>query len=144
LIIGFKCYNIPNGNNGEKSVISFFILLSFCSALKQNLITKLVHRRIKRLKDYELVIVFDPSLEEEDIEKQLSKITSLLEKEKCKVSNIDKWGIRKLAYPIAKQDNGYYIIIYFNGNSDVLSELDRISKINDKVLRHLIVKSEES
>lgn len=96
------------------------------------------------MKDYELVIVFDPSLEEEDIEKQLSKITSLLEKEKCKVSNIDKWGIRKLAYPIAKQDNGYYIIIYFNGNSDVLSELDRISKINDKVLRHLIVKSEES
>jgi len=96
------------------------------------------------LKNYELVVIFDPSLKEEDIEKQLSKITSLLEKEKCKVSNIDKWGIRKLAYSIKKQENGYYVIVYFNGDSNVVNELDRINKINDKVLRHLIVKSEES
>jgi small subunit ribosomal protein S6 len=96
------------------------------------------------LKNYELVVIFDPSLKEEDIEKQLSNITSLLEKEKCKVSNIDKWGSRKLAYPIKKQENGYYVIVYFNGDSNVVKELDRINKINDKVLRHLIVKSEES
>jgi small subunit ribosomal protein S6 len=96
------------------------------------------------LKNYELVVIFDPSLKEEDIEKQLSNITSLLEKEKCKVSNIDKWGSRKLAYPIKKQENGYYVIVYFNGDSNVVNELDRINKINDKVLRHLIVKSEES
>jgi small subunit ribosomal protein S6 len=144
LIIDLKCYNIPNGNNGEKSDLTFFILLSFCSALRQNLIYKLVHRRIQRLKNYELVVIFDPSLKEEDIEKQLSKITSLLEKEKCKVSNIDKWGSRKLAYPIKKQENGYYVIVYFNGDSNVVNELDRINKIDDKVLRHLIVKSEES
>lgn len=96
------------------------------------------------MKNYELVVIFDPSLKEEDIEKQLSNITSLLEKEKCKVSNIDKWGSRKLAYPIKKQENGYYVIVYFNGDSNVVNELDRINKINDKVLRHLIVKSEES
>jgi small subunit ribosomal protein S6 len=96
------------------------------------------------LKNYELVVIFDPSLKEEDIEKQLSNITSLLEKEKCKVYNIDKWGSRKLAYPIKKQENGYYVIVYFNGDSNVVNELDRINKINDKVLRHLIVKSEES
>ncbi len=96
------------------------------------------------MKKYELVVIFDPSLKEEEIEEQLSRITSLLEKEKCTVSNIDKWGIRKLAYPIKKQDNGYYIIVYFNGNSDIVTELDRTNKINDKVLRHLIVKSEES
>jgi small subunit ribosomal protein S6 len=96
------------------------------------------------LKKYELVVIFDPSLKEEDIEKQLSKITSLLEKEECKVTDIDKWGSRRLAYPIKKQENGYYVIVYFNGNSDIIKELDRVNKINDKVLRHLIVKSEES
>lgn len=93
---------------------------------------------------YELVVIFDSSLKEEDIEKQLSKITSLLEKEDCKVANIDKWGSRRLAYPIKKQENGYYVILYFNGDSNVIKELDRINKINDKVLRHLIVRSEES
>jgi len=94
------------------------------------------------LKNYELVVIFDPSLEEEAIDKELSKITSLIEKEKCKVSDIDKWGVRKLAYPIKKQENGYYIIVYFKGESAVISELDRVNKINDKILRHLVVKSE--
>jgi small subunit ribosomal protein S6 len=96
------------------------------------------------LRNYELVVIFDPSLEEEAVGKELSKITSLIEKEKCEVSNIDKWGVRKLAYPIKKQENGNYIVVYFNGKSSVISELDRINKINDKILRHLIVKSEQS
>ncbi len=96
------------------------------------------------MRNYELVVIFDPSLEEEAVGKELSKITSLIEKEKCEVSNIDKWGVRKLAYPIKKQESGYYIIVYFKGKSSIISELDRVNKINDKILRHLIVKSDES
>jgi small subunit ribosomal protein S6 len=96
------------------------------------------------LRNYELVVIFDPTLEEEALDKELSKITSLIEKEKCVVTDVDKWGIRKLAYPIKKQENGYYMIIYFKGNSSIVSELDRVNKINDKILRHLIVKSDES
>ncbi len=96
------------------------------------------------MRNYELVVIFDPTLEEEALEKELSKITSLIEKEKCIVSNVDKWGIRRLAYPIKKQESGYYVVIYFEGNKDIILELDRINKINDKILRHLIVKSDES
>jgi len=96
------------------------------------------------LRNYELVVIFDPNLEEEALDEELSKITSLIEKEKCVITDVDKWGIRKLAYPIKKQENGYYMIIYFKGNSSVVSELDRVNKINDKILRHLIVKSDES
>ena len=96
------------------------------------------------MRNYELVVIFDPSLEEEAVDKELSKITSLLEKGKCKVSNIDKWGVRKLAYAIKQKENGYYVIVYFNGKSSVIPELDRINKINDKILRHMVVKSDES
>ena len=96
------------------------------------------------MRNYELVVIFDPNLEEEALDEELSKITSLIEKEKCVITDVDKWGIRKLAYPIKKQENGYYMIIYFKGNSSVVSELDRVNKINDKILRHLIVKSDES
>lgn len=96
------------------------------------------------MRNYELVVIFDPSLEEDALDKELSKITSLIEKEKCVVSNVDKWGVRRLAYPIKKQESGYYLIIYFEGNSGIISELDRVNKINDKILRHLIVKSDES
>ncbi len=96
------------------------------------------------MRNYELVVIFDPSLEEEALDKELSKITSLIEKEKCTVSNVDKWGVRRLAYTIKKQESGYYVIVYFEGNTGIVSELDRINKINDKILRHLIVKSDES
>lgn len=96
------------------------------------------------MRNYELVIIFDPSLEEEALDKELSRITSLIEKEKSTVSNVDKWGVRRLAYPIKKQESGYYAIVYFGGNTGIVSELDRINRINDKILRHLIVKSDEA
>ncbi len=96
------------------------------------------------MKNYELMVIFVPSLEEDEIDKEISKLTSLLEKEKCQISKIDKWGIRKLAYPIQKQENGFYSLVYFNGDSKVIPELDRVNKINDKILRHLVVKGEES
>lgn len=95
------------------------------------------------MKNYELMVVFVATLEEDEIDKEISKLTSLLEKEKYKVSKIDKWGKRKLAYPIQKQESGFYCVIYFNGGSEIIPEIDRLNKINDKVLRHLVVKSTE-
>jgi len=95
------------------------------------------------LKEYELAVIFDATLEEEKIDQEIAKLTTLLEKEKCEIARIDKWGVKKLAYPIKKQDNGFYAIIYFNGTSDIIPELDRINKINDLVLRHMVVKSEQ-
>lgn len=95
------------------------------------------------MRKYELVVIFDASLEEETTEKEISKLTSLLEKEKCTISDIDRWGVRKLAYPINKQENGYYVIIYFTGTGEIIPELERINRINDRVLRHMVVKVEE-
>ena len=95
------------------------------------------------MKEYELAVIFDATLEEENIDQEIAKLTTLLEKEKCEIARIDKWGVKKLAYPIKKQDNGFYAIIYFNGTSDIIPELDRINKINDLVLRHMVVKSEQ-
>jgi small subunit ribosomal protein S6 len=95
------------------------------------------------LKEYELAVIFDATLEEEKIDQEIAKLTTLLEKEKCEIVRIDKWGVKKLAYPIKKQENGFYSIIYFNGTSAIIPELDRINKINDLVLRHMVVKSEQ-
>ena len=95
------------------------------------------------MKEYELAVIFDASLEEEKVDQEISKLTTLLEKDKCEIAKIDKWGIKKLAYPIKKQENGFYAIVYFNGDSTVIPELDRVNKINDLVLRHMVVKSEQ-
>jgi len=95
------------------------------------------------LKEYELAVVFDATLEEEKIDQEIAKLTTLLEKEKCEIARVDKWGVKQLAYPIKKQENGFYAFIYFNGTSAVIPELDRINKINDLVLRHMVVISEQ-
>ena len=96
------------------------------------------------MKNYELVLIFDPSLEEGLVTEELSKITSVIEKAKGKIQNTDIWGVRKLAYPIKHQENGFYTITYFSSGTEVLSEIDRINKINDRILRHLIIKTNEN
>jgi len=95
------------------------------------------------MKNYELVLIFAPSLEEGTINEELTKITSLIEKSKGNIVKTDTWGVKKLAYPIKHQENGFYVIVYFNSGTEILTELDRVNKINDKILRHLIVKTSD-
>lgn len=96
------------------------------------------------MKDYELMIIFEASIDEDAIGKELQKITAIIEKQKGQVTDSVKWGFKKLAYPIKHQDNGYYHILYFTAADEAIKEIDRVNKINDRILRHLIVKPEKS
>jgi small subunit ribosomal protein S6 len=89
------------------------------------------------------MLVFDASLEEDAIGKELKKVTSIIEKGKGTITDSQKWGVRKLAYSIKHQENGYYHLINFTSSETVVNEIDRVNKINDKLLRHLIVKEEK-
>ncbi len=95
------------------------------------------------MKTYELVLIFDSSLEETSVNEELSKITSIIEKSKGNIQKTDIWGVKKLAFPIKHQENGFYALLYFEAEKDVLGELDRVNKINDRILRHLIVRTNE-
>ena len=95
------------------------------------------------MRNYEIMLIFDASLEENAIEKEIQKVTSIIGKGKGSITDSQKWGIRKLAYPIKHQENGYYHLINFTSNEAVVNEIDRVNKINDKLLRHLIVKEEK-
>ncbi len=94
------------------------------------------------MKNYEIMVIFDASLDDEAIEKEYGKITSVIEQGKGTITDSVKWGNRKLAYPIRHQENGYYYIIDFSADEKIINEIDRLNKINDKILRHLIVKKE--
>jgi len=95
------------------------------------------------MKNYELMLIFDPSLSEGSINEELSKITSIIEKSKGKVAGTDIWGIKKLAYPLKHQENGFYVLMTFSCQTALLGELDRLNKINIKIFRHLIIKTDE-
>jgi len=95
------------------------------------------------MKAYETVIVLKPELEQEAIDATVAKVTAIIENA-GEVKNVDTWGKRKLAYPIAKKYNeGIYIVITFNAETSVLPELDHLYKISDEYLRNIIVAKEK-
>ena len=63
--------------------------------------------------------------------------------EVVQISNADVWGMKKLAYPIQKKTEGYYVVIEFKAQPTLPAELDRRLKISDNVIRHIIINKDE-
>jgi small subunit ribosomal protein S6 len=97
---------------------------------------------VNTLKKYEGVFIFVPNLEEEVRKAEMDRIRSIVESFKGTVEKFEEWGQRRLAYEIKKTKEGYYAIMNFTSDADAVNEIDRISKINEKMLRHMITKDE--
>ncbi|HZI22492.1 MAG TPA: 30S ribosomal protein S6 [Gemmatimonadales bacterium] len=92
---------------------------------------------------YETVYIFDPALEEPAIGEKLERFHALLTKDgQGTVSNVAQWGKRSLAFPIKKKDTGYYVVAQFETAASLLPEYERAVKLDEGVLRFLVVVSE--
>ena len=91
---------------------------------------------------YEVVYILDPALEENAVESKLEKFHELATSAGGEVSAIDHWGVRQLAYPIKKQRNGYYVVAHFSAAAEALPEYERLLKLDDEVIRYLLVLNE--
>ena len=89
---------------------------------------------------YENVIVFNPQLEEENLEKAINRVEEVIKNANGEVTKIDRWGKRRLAYEIKGFTEGFYLFVEMNTPSSTAQELDRVLKISDDVIRHLIIK----
>ena len=87
---------------------------------------------------YEAFLVIDNSIGEEAIEAVVEKFTNLIAANGT-VESVDKWGVRKFAYPINDMTEGFYVLFNFTSNSEFPAELDRICNITDEVLRSLVI-----
>lgn len=94
------------------------------------------------MRDYELVLIFHPALGEDAIHQKLERFHGLVSGGDAQITVVDHWGGRQLAYPIQKQTSGYYVITQFHGDPTSLPELERIMKLDEGVLRYLIVVNE--
>ncbi len=93
------------------------------------------------INSYEAVIVVSLKLGEEAVNETVKKFKELIEKN-ATVENVDEWGKRRLAYPINKETDAYYVLFDFKSEPEFPAELDRITKITDGVLRSMIIKKE--
>jgi small subunit ribosomal protein S6 len=95
-----------------------------------------------QLRDYELTIVIAPEVSEEGIESNIDNITSYVTGRGGAVSDVQRWGKRRLAYPIKHNVEGYYVFFQFKMKPEHGRELENNLRISEEVLRHLLIHKE--
>ena len=90
------------------------------------------------MKAYELLYFVAPTLEDEAREAVSTRIAGVIEEANGKVDEVDNWGTRKLAYEIGELTDADYTLVNFHANEDQIAELDRVLRISDNVVRHMI------
>ncbi len=95
-----------------------------------------------QLRDYEMVIIISPELEGENFDATLDKVSQFITERGGVVSEVDRWGKRRLAYPIAHFTEGNYVLSRFKLKPGVNKELEASLHISEDVLRHLLIKIE--
>lgn len=91
---------------------------------------------------YESVIIINPSLEEQGIKDVITKFTDLINSD-GKLEDVNEVGRKKLAYEVKKHSEGYYVIYTFEANPELISELERIYRITDSVMKFLTIRKED-
>ena len=91
------------------------------------------------MKAYELLFFVAPSIDEETRLAVMKRIDTAITADNGTVDNVDNWGKRKLAYEINGLSDGDYTLIDFHTDPQSIAELDRVLRINDAVVRHMIV-----
>ena len=93
-------------------------------------------------RQYEAVYIFDSALEEPAITERLTRYHALITLPGGEAPQVNHWGKRSLAYPIKKHQTGYYVVAKFDATAESLPEYERAVKLDESVLRFLVVVSE--
>jgi len=91
---------------------------------------------------YEIVYVFDATLDEDSVNKKLEKFHPLVLGKNGEVGAVDHWGTRQMAYPVQKQGTGYYVVAQIRAEVDGLPEFERVLGLDEDLLRYLVVLNE--
>lgn len=91
------------------------------------------------MRNYELVVIIHPDLDDEAINATLEKIKEWIAKANGNIESVDNWGKRHLSYEIQKQDEGVYFLFNALLPPEFITELERNLKILEPVMRHLVV-----
>lgn len=94
------------------------------------------------MRNYELAYIADPELDEEQLSALDERVKSLIEDAEGTLVKVDRWGKRKLAYPIDKRSEGYYVIVEAQLPPAAGSSIERNLRLNEQIMRFLITLKE--
>lgn len=94
------------------------------------------------MNQYEVLYIIDSGLEEEATHAAVEKFKDIVTSNNGEVVAVDEWGKRKLAYAIDYKTEGYYVLMSFNGSSELPRELERNMRNDEQIIRFLVTKKE--
>lgn len=92
------------------------------------------------MKKYEMLYIIDSTIADDAKTAIIEKFASVVTSMGGSIVSTDKWGVKKLAYPINYKNEGFYVLMSFESEGNVISELDRVAGITDGILRNVITK----
>jgi small subunit ribosomal protein S6 len=94
------------------------------------------------MRKYELTFIIHPEVEEKEVESVVEKVRKIIGDDGGKVTDVNHWGRRRLAYPIKKQLEGYYVVMRVEIEPSAINELERKLSLTEEVIRYLLVRTE--
>lgn len=91
------------------------------------------------MRRYETFIIIDPDLSDEERSPVFEKVRDLIQQKKCLLVMLDEWGSRRLAYEIKKKSRGYYVRLDYCGTGELVDEMERFFRIDDRVMKYMTV-----
>jgi len=95
------------------------------------------------MRKYELMYIIRPNVDDETKKSIVERFDNILSSKGAEIIDSKEWGKRRLAYEINDFREGIYHIVHVKSNPEAVQEFDRLAKINDDILRHIVVKEEE-
>ena len=92
---------------------------------------------------YEILFIADPNLGEPEVDALTTQIQGYAEKEGALIQKVEKWGKKRLAYPVGRHREGSYVLLVVEGQGAIVKEVERRIKVTDGVVRHLTVRVDE-
>jgi small subunit ribosomal protein S6 len=95
------------------------------------------------MRTYEELFIIRPDAAEEEIDAYIEQLKLIITSAGGTVDKVDKWGVRKLAYRVAKRSEGFYVLIVFQAGPEVVRELERRQRVTDLVIKFITVRVDE-
>lgn len=92
------------------------------------------------MNDYQILFIIDIDTPEDQRQAIVDKIAALVESNQGEITAVEKWGVKKFAYPINYKKEGYYVLMKFTANPAAPAEIDRQMRFNESIVRQMINK----
>lgn len=94
------------------------------------------------MRKYEIMYILKANLEEAVRQETMDGLHAIITSHEGTIENVNEWGLKEFAYEIDYEKKGYYVVINVTANNEGIAEFDRLARINNNVVRFLIVKEE--